>query len=239
MDCGPMNGMALHGGVLPVGGTFFVFSDYARASAPPGGDLRRHTSSISSPMTRSASARTARRTSPIEQLASLQGNAGPERDPPGRCQPRPQPPGICCRGREPTVPTALVLSRQEIPVLTNRPCTLAPKRRCSGCLLVSPGRARGCQAPPDIVLIGTGSEVQHCLSGGANSARGGRCGRLCGVGSRVGYLFERSRLRVPRRCAAPGRAASGCRGRRLIRLGALCGHDGQHRPLRLRLLRGR
>ena len=25
-----MNGMALHGGVLPVGGTFFVFSDYAR-----------------------------------------------------------------------------------------------------------------------------------------------------------------------------------------------------------------
>ena len=27
---GIMNGMALHGGVLPVGGTFFVFSDYMR-----------------------------------------------------------------------------------------------------------------------------------------------------------------------------------------------------------------
>ena len=25
-----MNGLALHGGVLPVGGTFFVFSDYMR-----------------------------------------------------------------------------------------------------------------------------------------------------------------------------------------------------------------
>ena len=33
-----MNGMAAHGGVLPVGGTFFVFSDYARArpcASPP------------------------------------------------------------------------------------------------------------------------------------------------------------------------------------------------------------
>ena len=29
-----MTGMALHGGVLPVGGTFFVFSDYARRSGP-------------------------------------------------------------------------------------------------------------------------------------------------------------------------------------------------------------
>ena len=35
-----MNGMALHGGVLPVGGTFFVFSDYMRAVGAPGGDLR-------------------------------------------------------------------------------------------------------------------------------------------------------------------------------------------------------
>ena len=27
-----MNGMALHGGVIPYGGTFFVFSDYLRPS---------------------------------------------------------------------------------------------------------------------------------------------------------------------------------------------------------------
>ena len=30
-----MNGMAAHGGVLPVGGTFFVFSDYCRPADPP------------------------------------------------------------------------------------------------------------------------------------------------------------------------------------------------------------
>ncbi len=27
-----MNGMALHGGVIPYGGTFLVFADYARAA---------------------------------------------------------------------------------------------------------------------------------------------------------------------------------------------------------------
>src|SRR5206468_9930654 len=29
---GAMNGMALHGGILPVGGTFFIFSDYMRGA---------------------------------------------------------------------------------------------------------------------------------------------------------------------------------------------------------------
>ena len=30
-----MNGIALHGGFIPYGGTFLVFSDYARARDPP------------------------------------------------------------------------------------------------------------------------------------------------------------------------------------------------------------
>ena len=38
---GVMNGMALHGGVLPVGGTFFVFSDYMRGVGAPGRHLAR------------------------------------------------------------------------------------------------------------------------------------------------------------------------------------------------------
>ena len=32
-----MNGMALHGGVIPYGGTFLVFSDYCRPGDPPVG----------------------------------------------------------------------------------------------------------------------------------------------------------------------------------------------------------
>ena len=30
-----MNGLALHGGVVPYGGTFLVFSDYCRPVDPP------------------------------------------------------------------------------------------------------------------------------------------------------------------------------------------------------------
>jgi transketolase len=34
--CAAMNGMALHGGIIPYGGTFMCFSDYAaRRSASP------------------------------------------------------------------------------------------------------------------------------------------------------------------------------------------------------------
>ena len=32
-----MNGIALHGGLLPFGGTFLTFSDYARNAHPHGG----------------------------------------------------------------------------------------------------------------------------------------------------------------------------------------------------------
>ena len=32
-----MNGMAVHGGLIPYGGTFLVFTDYAPAGDPPVG----------------------------------------------------------------------------------------------------------------------------------------------------------------------------------------------------------
>ena len=57
------NGMAYHGGVRPFVATFFCFSDYMR---PPCGSPRSTScpSSSSGRTTRSASAKTARRTSP-------------------------------------------------------------------------------------------------------------------------------------------------------------------------------
>ena len=57
-------------------------------------------------------------------------------------------------------PTALVMSRQEIPVLA-RTAELASAGVARGAYVLVQGR-EGAKAP-DIVLIGTGSEVQHCL----------------------------------------------------------------------------
>ena len=152
-----MNGMAMHGGVLPAGGTFFTFSDYMRGgvrlsalqqakvvyvwthdSVGLGEDGPTH--------------------QPIEQLAAVRAM-------PGLRVIRP------ADGNETAVawqlvvessgPTGLVLTRQDVPVV------------------VTPEQARGLlrgayvvtdsdgvndpQGDLDLVLIGTGSELSVCL----------------------------------------------------------------------------
>ena len=71
-----MNGMAAHGGVLPVGGTFFVFSDYMRAAVRLAAlsGLQGHL--LAGPTTRSASARTAPPTSRSSTSPSLRAMPG-------------------------------------------------------------------------------------------------------------------------------------------------------------------
>ena len=58
-----MNGIALHGGFIPYGGTFLVFSDYARNAVRLACLMQCATDAACTRTTRSASARTARRTS--------------------------------------------------------------------------------------------------------------------------------------------------------------------------------
>jgi transketolase len=57
-------------------------------------------------------------------------------------------------------PTALILSRQDLPVLAET-SVLAAEGVGHGAYVLLSGR--DASAPPDIVLIGTGSEVQLCL----------------------------------------------------------------------------
>ncbi|MEI2686736.1 MAG: hypothetical protein V9G14_11200 [Cypionkella sp.] len=55
-----MNGMALHGGVIPYGGTFLVFTDYCRPSIRLSALMGQRVDLRDDPRLRSASARTAR-----------------------------------------------------------------------------------------------------------------------------------------------------------------------------------
>jgi transketolase len=151
-----MVGMSRHGGVLPVGGTFFVFSDYMRGavriaalsetkvifvwthdSVGLGQDGPTH--------------------QPIEQLASLRAM-------PNLVVIRPadaNETGQAVRAAiEHDGPTALILSRQALPVLeaTAERAHLLAK----GAYVLS-GDAPG----PDIVLVGTGSEVWVCAAAAA------------------------------------------------------------------------
>ena len=161
---GVMNGMAAHGGVLPVGGTFFVFSDYMRPARCGWPRSARPTSSTRGPTTPSDWARTGRRTS--------RSSTWP------RCAPcralslvRPADANETAQAWRLAVeadgPVGLVLTRQDIPVLAETADRGCRRRRAGGYVLVDTERV------PEIVLVGTGSEVQHCLAA---------AGRLAGSG---------------------------------------------------------
>jgi transketolase len=144
------NGMALHGGVVPVGGTFFVFSDYMR------------------PAVRLAALSGARSIfvwthdsvgvgedgpthQPVEQLAAVR--AIPRL---GVIRPADatETAGAWTEAIAADGPTGLVLSRQDLPVLEGTDAT----KVALGAYVV-----READDAADIVLVGTGSEVSVCV----------------------------------------------------------------------------
>src|SRR5690606_5660930 len=144
-----LNGMALHGGVIPVGGTFFVFSDYmkpavrlAAMSEAKAVFVFTHDSV--------ALGEDGPTHQPIEHLAAL-------RAPPGLRLIRPADANETAAAWRIAVtsdgPTALVLTRPYVPVLAWT--SGAPVERCAYVLVDV--------ADPDVVLIGTGSEVAVCV----------------------------------------------------------------------------
>jgi transketolase len=167
--CGASSGMALHGGVRPFAATFFIFTDYARPairlaammelpviyvlthdSVGLGEDGPTH--------------------QPVEHLASFRAM-------PGMCVLRPADANETVEAWRAAVrrdegPTMLVLTRQGVPVFDRSGSggdrALAdPSGLHRGAYVLSPEPgARG--APdrgrdPDLILVGSGSEVQHLL----------------------------------------------------------------------------
>ncbi len=149
-----MNGMALHGGVLPVGGTFFVFSDYCRPAVRLAALSQAHVvyffTHDSVGLGEDGPTH-----QPIEQLASLRAM-------PGLRVIRPADGNETAAAWKIAVdsngPTALVLSRQDLPVLAETGALAGDGVAHGAYALVQGG------SPVDIVLIGTGSEVQLCLA---------------------------------------------------------------------------
>jgi transketolase len=149
-----MNGMALHGGVLPVGGTFFVFSDYARPAVRLGAISQAHVvyffthDSI-------GLGEDGPTHQPIEHLASLRAM-------PGLRIIRPADANECSAAWQVAVdsdgPTALILTRQDVPVLAGT-AELARAGLPRGAYVLSEPAG----GPPEVILAGTGSEVQLCV----------------------------------------------------------------------------
>jgi transketolase len=151
------NGMALHGGMIPYAGTFFVFYDYMRPpvrlaalmalrvvfifthdSLGVGEDGPTH--------------------QPIEQLAGLRTVPGLVTIRPADALETVDAWRVALARRH--GPTALVLSRQNLPVLDRSGMTAPGDAGRGGYVLWQSGPS------PDVVLIGTGSEVTVAMDAG-------------------------------------------------------------------------
>jgi transketolase len=151
---GVMTGMALHGGVLPVGGTFFVFSDYmrgaVRVAAISGAKVVYVWTHDSIGVGEDGPTH-----QPIEQLAALRAM-------PGLTVIRPADAFECDvawrLALETPGPVAMVLSRQNLPILEET-CQRARHGVAQGAYVL----AELGSGDPEVVLVGTGSEVSLCM----------------------------------------------------------------------------
>ena len=148
-----MNGLALHGGIVPYGGTFLVFSDYCRPSIRLSALMGQRVIYV---MTHDSIGlgEDGPTHQPVEQLAALRAI-------PNLNVMRPADSVECAECWEIALlakdtPTILVLTRQGLPVLRNAPTTenLSAK---GAYVLLEPEGGR------DVTLLGTGSELTLAL----------------------------------------------------------------------------
>jgi transketolase len=153
-----MTGMACHGGVLPVGGTFFVFSDYMRGAVRLAALSQAHVI-YSWTHDSIGLGQDGPTHQPIEHLASLRAM-------PGLSLLRPADANECAQAWRLAVdgdgPTALVLSRQGLPVLSETAERAPTGVARGGYVLVDETGG-----PAQLVLVATGSEVQLSVAAAA------------------------------------------------------------------------
>jgi transketolase len=146
-----VNGMALHGGVIPYGATFFVFSDFVRPALRLA-SIMNCTTSGSSPTTRWRWARTAPPTSPSSSSCRLRAM-------PGFTVIRPADANETAIAWKLAItrksPTALLFSRQGLPILEPE----AVKGAEQGGYVLS-----DCGGEPGLILMSSGAEVHLALA---------------------------------------------------------------------------
>ncbi|MDG4831918.1 transketolase [Solwaraspora sp. WMMD1047] len=152
-----LNGIALHGGTRPYGGTFLVFSDYMRPSV-------RLAALMALPVTyvwthdSIGLGEDGPTHQPVEHLSALRAIPGLDVVRPADANETAWAWRLAMEHTD--RPTALALSRQPLPVLDREALAPADGVARGGYILAeasTPGQ-------PQVILIGTGSEVQLCLA---------------------------------------------------------------------------
>ena len=160
------NGLALHGGMLPVNGTFLVFSDYMRGAVRLAALSGARTVFVWSHDSVGVG-EDGPTHQPVEHAAALR--AIPDL-PVFRPADANETAGVWRHIVETDGPAALLLTRQDVPVLSGSDDYRAVAR--GGYVLAEP------DSGPDVVLIGTGSEVAVALDAAATLTAAGRSVRV-------------------------------------------------------------
>jgi transketolase len=147
-----MNGMALHGGVIPYGGTFLVFSDYCRNAIRMSALQRARVVYV---MTHDSIGlgEDGPTHQPIEHIASLRAMPGLTVFRPADALETAECWQLALENS--TGPSLLALTRQNLPALRNQGSVNLSSRGAY--------RLRPAQNPRKVVVIGTGSEVALAL----------------------------------------------------------------------------
>jgi transketolase len=149
-----LNGMALHGGLVPFGSTFLTFSDYMRPSIRLGALMRLHIIYI---FTHDSVAlgEDGPTHQPVEHLASLRAMPNLTVIRPADANETAEAWRVAMEHRE--GPVALILTRQNVPVIDRSRFNPANGLR-NGAYILADSPAR-----PEIILIATGSEVHLAI----------------------------------------------------------------------------
>ncbi len=160
-----MNGAALHGGLVPVGGTFLVFSDYMRPAVRLAALSRAHCIFVWSHDSVGVG-EDGPTHQPVEHVMSLRAI-------PDLRVFRPADANEVAQAWRLAVdldgPSAMILTRQNVPVLEGT-ATTAGVARGAYVLVDVPD--------PEVILVGTGSEVSVCVAAAAALADQGVAARV-------------------------------------------------------------
>jgi transketolase len=156
-------GMALHGGVLPAVGTFFVFADYMRPALRLAALSRAKAIFIFSHDSVGVG-EDGPTHQPVEQLASLRVIPGLRVVRPADASETAQAWRQAC---DHSGPTALILSRQNTPIVTNGNAV------DRGAAIV-----RDTDGPPRLIIVATGTEVAVAVDAAAQLATNGMMARV-------------------------------------------------------------
>jgi len=175
-----MNGMALHGGVIPYGATFLVFSDYMRPSVRLAALMKLHTRYIYSHDSIGLG-EDGPTHQPVEQLAALRAIPNLALFRPADANEVRE----CWKAAlEWDGPAALALTRQNVPVFDRSALASAEKVKRGAYTLREAGGGG-----PDVILVATGSEVEIAMAAADRLEKEGAAVRV--VSMPCWELFER------------------------------------------------